>query len=135
MMVRAEYAHLKAEEKAIMIRFVAREMLPGSYEYDIHLSVPDPAWPPDMSEEDKTMWRRRTAKRIDVICKTSSECWILEVTPKLGKAVVGGILMYKYMYEDQYSPMLPVRLGIIVAMDDPSYHPLLEREHIKLWVV
>ena len=134
-MVRAEFAHLKADEKEIMERFITAGLLPGSYEYDIHLSVPDPVWPAGTSEDEKTVWRDRISKRVDAVCTTSDNIWLLEVTPKLSRAAVGGLLLYKQMYAAQYHPMLPIHLGVVVAMDDPAYHPLLAQNNIRLWVV
>jgi len=134
-LVRAEYMHLKADEKEIMQRFITGNFLPGSYEYDVHLTVPDPIWPDTMTEEEKTIWRHRTAKRIDAVCTTSDAVWILEVTPKVSKAAVGGVLLYKQLYRAQYKPFLPVHLGMVVAIDDPAYHQLLKENNIRLWIV
>jgi len=134
-MVRAEFMHLKPDEKEIMERFIVAGLLPGLYEYDVHLSVPDPVWPEGVSEEQKNVWRMRIAKRIDAVCKQPDRIWLLEVTPKLSRAAVGGLLLYKQLYKAGYHPLPPLYLGVITAIDDPAYHPLLKENNITHWVV
>ena len=134
-LVRAEFAHLKPDEREIMRRFVDKKLLEGKYEYDVHLTVPDPVWPEKTTEEEKQIWRSRIAKRIDAVCTTPSGVWIIEVTPKVSKAAVGGLFLYRQMYRAQYHPVLPVHLVCVVAIDDTAYHNLLTENKITLFVV
>ncbi len=75
------------------------------------------------------------AKRIDLVVHSKNEIWIIEITPKVSKAAVGGCLTYKDLYEKQFKPTKPVKLGMIVEVDDPAYHNTLKNLDITLWVV
>ena len=129
------YAHLKADEKAICERWLRAASLQGKMEYDVHLDTPTlnaPAW---WTKKDLTNWNAVTAKRIDLVVHASDAIWIMEITPKVSKAAVGGCLAYKQLYMDQFHPTKPVNLGIICEMDDPAYHQVLKNNEIRLWVV
>jgi len=129
------YAHLKADEKAIAERWVKAIPLQGKREYDVHLATPTlhaPAW---WTKKDLANWDAVTAKRIDMVVHASDAIWIMEITPKVSKAAVGGCLTYKELYEKEFKPSKPVKMGIICEFDDPGYHPILKKEKIGLWVV
>ena len=129
------YAHLKADEKAIAERWVRAIPIQGKREYDVHLDVPvvdPPAW---WTKKDLANWHAVRDKRIDLVIHAQKEIWIMEITPKVSKAAVGGCLFYKELYEKQFKPSLPVKLGIICEMDDPAYHSILKNNEIRLWVV
>jgi hypothetical protein len=129
------YAHLKADEKAICERWLKAASLQGKMEYDVHLDTPTlnaPAW---WTKKDLTNWNAVTAKRIDLVVHASDAIWVMEITPKVSKAAVGGCMFYKGLYEKQFHPSLPVKIGIICEMDDPSYHWILKNNKIRLWVV
>lgn len=134
-MVREEYKHLKADEKAIAQRFVEANLLPGRYEYDVMLQSADVIFPAHWTKKDLEHWSGLRAKRIDIVVHAADAIWILEVTPKLSKAAVGGCLTYKELYVTQLNPSLPVKLGIVVEVDDLTYHPVLGQLGIRLWVV
>ena len=129
------YAHLKADEKAICERWVSLIPLQGRREYDVHLATPTlnaPAW---WTKKDLENWNAVTAKRIDMVVHASDAIWIMEVTPKVSKAAVGGCMTYKELYEKEFKPSKPVKMGIICEMDDPAYHSTLKNNEIGLWVV
>jgi len=75
------------------------------------------------------------AKRIDLVVHGFEYVWIMEITPKVSKAAIGGCLAYKDLYIKQFQPKKEVRLGIIVEVDDPAYHGTLKNNDISLWVV
>ena len=130
-----EYAHLKKDEKAIAERWVRQIPIQGPREYDVHLAVEEPETPAWWTKKDIKIYHGLWDKRIDLVVHSDTAIWIMEVTPKLSKAAVGGCQVYKELYEKQFKPELPVKLGIIVEMDDPNYHSTLEKLEIKLWVV
>ena len=129
------YSHLKADEKAIAKRFYENIFLAGEYHYDVTLDVPEPVIPAWWTKKDREAWAGWRSKRIDLVIKQKQQHIICEITPKLSKAAIGGVLSYRDMYKKQYRPMVPVNLGIIVEMDDPAYHPTLKKNLIRLWVV
>lgn len=130
-----EYAHLKPKEKAIAERWVRQIPIQGPREYDVHLKVEEPVIPAWWTKKDLTIYHGVWDKRIDLVVHANDAIWIMEITPKLSKAAIGGCLAYQELYEKQFMPDLPVKLGIIVEMDDPNYHSTLEKLDIKLWVV
>ena len=134
-MVREEFKHMKPDEKIIAERFVKRGLLLGNYTYDVMLQSPDVKFPAHWTKSDWEHWSGLRAKRIDIVVETAIEIWILEVTPKLSKASVGGVLVYRNMYVDQFKPAKKVRVGIVVEVDDFAYHGILNEHEIALWVV
>jgi len=134
-MVRAEFAHLKKDEIEIAKRFKEQVFLPGEYVYDIHLDIPEleaPAW---WTKKDRDVWLDSRAKRIDLVVKDKEKHWIIEITPKLNRTAIGGVLSYRDLYKKQFKPGVPVAVGIVCEMDDLAYHKTLEINNIKLWVV
>lgn len=134
-MVRAEYKHLKPDEKEIARRFVEGGYLTGEYQYDVILESPDIVFPPTWTKKDFEHWGALRAKRIDLVVNSTKEIWIIEITPKLSKTAIGGVLTYKQMYDKQFKFEKPSRCGIVVEVDDLAYHPTLEQFRITLWVV
>jgi len=135
MVVLREYSHLKADEKLIAERWVKQVPIQGRREWDLHLNVPPVELPAYWTKKDIANYEGLKAKRIDLVVHADREIWIIEITPKVSKAAVGGCLTYKNLYEKQFKPSKPVRLGIIVEVDDPAYHDTLKNNDINLWVV
>jgi len=107
----------------------------GIREYDVTLDVPLPVLPAYWTKLDIQRYGEKRKKRIDMVVHADDAVWIMEITPKVSKAAVGGCLSYKDMYIKQYHPTKPVKLGIIVEVDDEAYHDTLKKNDIKLWVV
>lgn len=134
-MVRAEFAHMQNLEAAIMQRFRDANLLPGNYDYDIHLDVPEPEWPPRLTELERRQWKQLIAKRIDAVCVRPDVIWILEVTPRESTRALGAMLVYKDLYLRQFKPTKPVSLGLVVEMADPALAMVRAAQGIRLWVV
>jgi len=126
---------MKADEKIIAERFYNLGLLPGDYEYDVALESPGVVFPAHWTKADFEHWSALRAKRIDIVVKTETAVWILEVTPKLSKAAIGGVVTYRDMYMKQFNPRAPTNVGIVVEVDDLAYHATLQKYGIKLWVV
>ena len=134
-MVNQQYTHLKPDEKEIAKRFVEKDIFPGEYIYDVHLDVETPTPPDHWTNKEIRAYQTLRAKRIDLLVKRPDGIWIFEITPKVSKAAVGGVLTYRDLYIEQFKPKVPVHVGIIVEMDDKAYHPTLDKLGIELWVV
>ena len=132
---RKPFYHLKKDEKEICKRFIRLADIAGDYWYDVHLESKGLKIPSHWTKHDIDRWMNLLAKRVDLLVVQEGQHWIFEITPKLSKASIGGCLTYKDLYIDQFKPGLPVRMGIVVEMDDPTYHSLLESFGIKLFVV
>jgi len=131
----SQYTHLKKDEKAIAKRFRARYYFPGEWVYDQHLDVPAVALPAWWTKKDRESFADLKAKRIDLLIKGPEEHWIMEITPKLSKPAVGGCLVYRDLYIKQFKPDVPVKLGIVVEVDDPAYHSTCVKSGISWFVV
>jgi len=107
----------------------------GAREYDVHLQVQEPETPAWWTKKDLKMYHGLWDKRIDMVVHAVDAIWIMEITPKLSKAAVGGCVAYGELYEKEFKPSKKIKLGIIVEMDDPNYHSTLKKLDIKLWVV
>lgn len=130
-----EFAHLKKDEKAIAERWIRQVPIQGPREYDVHLKVEEPEIPAWWTKKDIKQYHDLWDKRIDLVVHGSDATWIMEITPKLSKAAIGGCQVYKDLYEKQFDLTKPVRMGIIVELDDPNYHDALKKLDIRLWVV
>ena len=130
-----EYAHLKADEKTIAERWVMKVPIQGRREWDVHLKTPDLIVPAYWTKQEVSRWKDLVSKRIDLVVHADDAVWIMEITPKVSKAAIGGCIVYRNLYIKQYQPTKEVRLGIIVEVDDPAYHDTLKKLEISLWVV
>jgi len=107
----------------------------GIREWDVHLEVQEVEIPAHWTKKDMRLYHALYDKRIDLVVHSDDSIWVMEITPKLSKMAIGGCLAYKDLYEKQFKPDLPVKMGIIVEVDDPNYHSTLEKLDIRLWVV
>lgn len=130
-----EYAHLKAEEKEIARRWTDLVPIQGRREWDVHLEVPLPELPAWWTKRDIERYSFSRHKRIDLVVHGFEYIWIMEITPLLSKPAIGGCQVYQDLYIKQFKPEKPVKLGIIVEVDDPAYHDTLKKLNIELWVV
>jgi hypothetical protein len=99
------------------------------------LDVPDIRVPAHWTKKDLEHWSGLRAKRIDLVVKEDTKHWVIEITPKLSKAAIGGVEVYRDLYKEQYRPNLPVAVGVVVEVDDPAYRPYCEKANIKVWIV
>lgn len=132
---RKPFRHLKKDEKEIAERFLAHYSLGGINYWDVHLDSPDLHFPDHWTKREIEHWKTLRAKRIDLLIVRKEDIWIFEITPKVSKAAVGGVLSYRDMFKRQYKPHKPVKVGIVVAVDDPAYHNIIDIYNIKLYVV
>lgn len=130
-----EYAHLKKDEQRIAERWVRKAPIQGRREWDVHLPAVEYKLPEYWTKKDIANWHSLYDKRIDLVVHAKDAIWIMEITPKVSKAAIGGCIAYRDMYLRNFIPTKPVKLGIIVELDDPNYHPTLKALRIRLWVV
>jgi hypothetical protein len=134
-MVQAEFKHLKKDEKEIAVRFRNNAYLDGEYIYDVELKTPQIHVPAHWTKKDIEQWETLKSKRIDLVVKQPNRIWVIEITPKLSKAAVGGVMTYRELYLAQYKPKQDVYLGVVCEVDDPGYHSTCQRFGIRIWVV
>jgi hypothetical protein len=134
-LVRAEFKHLKANEKEIAERFRNNAYLDGKYIYDVELKASEVIVPAHWTKKDIEHWEALKSKRIDLVVEQDNKVWIIEITPKLSKAAIGGVISYRELYQTQYKPKVAVSLAVVCEVDDPAYHTTCNRFGIKIWVV
>lgn len=113
------FPHLLPAEGLIWARFL---QLHGAewdrFEYDVHVGQGhpiDPNWP----DYIKRMVRKLSPQRIDVVGWKGGMPTIFEVSPRLGSATVGHLLMYRYLFTAQF-PGTPRPELVAVG---PRIHP------------
>lgn len=107
----------------------------GEYWYDVHLESKELRFPAHWTKKDIETWKTLLAKRIDLLIVQDKAHWVLEVTPKVSKAALGGCLTYRDLYQEQFEPGVPVHVGIVCEVDDPAYHHTLIKNNVRLFVV
>lgn len=130
-----KFIHLKPDEKKIAERFEKLRILDGEYVYDVHLDVPEVQFPDWYTKKDIEHWKTLRAKRIDLLVKQKDKHWIIEITPKISKAAIGGVITYRELYKDQYKPGVPVFVAVVCEVDDPAYRFIAEKQGIHVWIV
>ncbi|MBW2672732.1 MAG: hypothetical protein JRD89_04840 [Deltaproteobacteria bacterium] len=129
------FPHMKPVEVEIMQRFIELAPLGTEYEYDVRLFPEIKPLAPGADEEAYKAWLLLKAKRIDAVAHTPDAIWILEVKDRLRPSAVGQLLVYRDLYDRQFHPLKPLRLGVVCGDDDPLVRPTCAEHGIKVWVV
>lgn len=134
-MVRPKYPHMRPEETKIMDDFHKMIKFQAEFEYDVHVRdkiMPSPSY---MTANEATIWAQQTAKRIDVVIKTTDTIYTAEIKDRNRPSALGQALTYAYLYTKQYAPGLPVKPAIICTLDDPDMHQVCDFYNVRVWVV
>ncbi|MFQ6061842.1 MAG: hypothetical protein ACE5J9_01525 [Methanosarcinales archaeon] len=73
-------------------------------------------------------------KFIDIVCKTQSCDWILEVKKELNMESLGQVLVYKFMYSKE-NPEKKVKAGIVCLKSDPDIYEVCTEYKVKVFVL
>jgi len=129
------FRHYKHAELEIAKRFIRQLKITGEWYFDVYLETEMSKWIREKAEpiniRDIVPW----LKRIDGICFAKDGIHIVEFKERLNSTLIGELIVYERMYKEQYQPKEPVYLDAVVAVDDPTLHPDILRNHIKLYVV
>jgi hypothetical protein len=109
------YPHMLSEDVAVWTRWLSGN--PGRLQgcwYDVHVGVAVDV-PNDVPEEMKRVSLAVTRKRIDVVCLSGQELWVVEVKPFAGFTALGQVVGYRRLFVAEYSVELPV-VGVCVCM-------------------
>lgn len=135
MELRPKFPHFKEHETRILREFLAKKELEGRYEFDVRLFPEIKPLEEGADPGAYYAWLMLRAKRIDALCETADTIWILEVKDVLRPSAVGQVLLYADVYDRQFHPLKPLRLGIVAGEDDPVVRPTCDRLGIKVWIM
>lgn len=71
-----------------------------------------------------------TQKKIDVVGYIRNEIWIVEVKPFASSSALGQLLTYRLLYDETYSPKLPVKMMIITNQLKTDYNKVFSTHGI-----
>ena len=133
--IRPPFPHFKPHEVKIMRLFLGLGLLKGEYRFNVRLfpEVIEPA--PEAEPEMYFAWHMLRAKRIDAVCERPDAIWLLEVKDVLRPSAIGELLTYRALYDRQFRPLRPLRLGVVCGEDDELVRPACEEQGIRVWVL
>ena len=134
-MARPKFPHFTLEEARTLELFQASRILVGKWSYDVRLRSKRAAKCPYKEEWLRRMWEAVTAKRIDAVCERDSDINIIEVKRYMLPAGIGQLLVYSYMYAEQFKPNKPIKLWYVTYYNDPDVEEICKRLGIKTWSV
>jgi len=126
------FRHFRPAELWLAKEFIRKALIPGTYYFDVYLLTEDAEdW---IRRQPEELWRMAIPymHRIDMICITEEEIWIVEFKIRLKYSGVGQLLVYRDWFKRQYKPTKPVKLVCVVAYDRPELHETLRKEDIRL---
>jgi hypothetical protein len=83
----------------------------------------------------KTMVQKLSPKRIDAVGYKGGSPTILEVTPRAGRATAGALLMYRYLFVQQYPATMQPALAAVCPRIDPDLARYLASEGVTVFLV
>ena len=127
------FPHAKPIETEILKKWLEQAPLGTEYEFDVRLYPEIRPLRPTDDPEMYYAWMMLRAKRIDVVAHTRDAIWLLEVKDRLRPSAIGQLLVYRNLYERQFRPLLPIRLGVICGDTDPMVEPACADLGIKIF--
>lgn len=134
-MPKPKYPHMREWEMTIMDRFLQKNTIEATFNYDVHVRINDKVPLYNATDAEKILWRQMTAFRIDAVMETPAHIYVIEVKDRLRPSAIGQALTYALLYEKKNKPTKPVTPAIVCGMDDPDTHDVCDKYGIKVWVV
>ena len=133
--IEGRFRTFKAEEQVLAEAFLAT----GALEGDVRTGVPLET---ERSREvlrmdpTATFWRRYPWMfKPDLVVETPTEVWLVELEMDLRLMNLARQEIYRDLYEEQYRPTKPVRLGAVARLDSPEMHGYLESHGVRVWIL
>jgi len=130
-----KYPHMLPVEAELWDKFLAiRRPEFIKLEYDVHVGelIDEP---PGLPEYLKGMLQAVYRKRIDVVAYDPDRIYVIEVKPRAGLSAIGQVMAYKLLYQDEFTPNVPVEMRIVcerIATDIPR---IAKELNIGIWQV
>ncbi len=130
-----QFAHLMPKESEVWAAFlVAHGAEYDRFVYDVHVGQGHPL-DPDWPDYIRAMVGVISPKRIDVVGYLGTQPTIFEVSPRDTRTIPGALLMYRYLYRQQF-PQDPVpKLAAVLPRVDPDMARYLASEGVTVYLV
>ena len=122
-------------EQIILRMFLQTKILKGRALFNFLLTPTDIQHSQFADQAGMKLWAKLKSKRIDCLLENNLDIWILEVKDVVRPNAIGQLLVYKAMYESQFKPVKPVKLGIIAGMDDLDVRRVAQMNDINIFIV
>ena len=126
------YPHMLFEDCAVWSRWLAANAhrLTGVW-YDVHVGRPM-AVPPDLQPLMIDVAAAVSRKRIDVVARTPTERWVIEVKPYGNYTALGQAVVYSRLFSLEHPGGLPVVPMVVCAQIDPDLPDDYARLHVRV---
>lgn len=134
-MVQAKYVHMLREDHATWTRFLQSKAL--RFEevwYDVHVGAPM-AVPIGSPEFMKDVVDGVSRKRIDVVGRIGSKIFIVEVKPHANMQAVGQAIIYKALFEKEFTVDGSVNALIVSIKCDRDILETAEKMEVQIIAV
>ena len=134
-MAKIKFPHFTLEEAKVLEEFQKRFPYFTNWRYDVKLK----SRKLDLAKIDdpilKKMWYHLTAKRIDAVCEDNENIYIIEVKRYMMASGIGQLLVYQYMFNEQFKPKKNIKLWLISYYPDPDVEHIANQLGIRTWSV
>ena len=130
-----KYPHMLPVEAELWDKFL-RERTPEfiKLEYDVHVGdVPPP--PETLPDYLKGMFQSVYSKRIDVVAHDPDKIYVIEVKPRAGMTALGQVLAYKFLYERDFKPIVPVEMRLVCERKEMNIDEIAAPYGVYIWQV
>jgi len=132
-MPKVRFPHFTLEEAKVLEEFMRSGILDGKWSFDVRLKSKKAEAVKIEDEMMRVMWEALTAKRIDAVCETPVDVNIIEVKRVMLPSGIGQLMVYAYMYNEQFKPKKPVKLWYVTWYNDPDVEHIANQLGIKTW--
>lgn len=130
-----KYPHMLPNETDLWDRFLkVTDIKFQGFDYDVHVGdlVEAPAATPEyLTPMLEAVYR----KRIDAVGYCEDCIWLFEVKNRAGLSAMGQVLAYKALFERDFKPSLPVKLGVVCEAKATDVDYLYQLNDITCFVI
>lgn len=133
-------------ENEILDVFIEGKQLQGEWKREVPCGVQKP--PKMLKRENFDEYAEKVAKallakRIDAVCETKDETWIIEVKRRLNPSALGQVLVYQVLWEKDHEippeekeeKLQKLRLGILCRYSDKLVEIACEKYGVKVFLI
>ena len=102
--------------------------------YDVYIGGPFYT-KKELEDPIKRMWYQNLAKRIDVLCETRNEIWIIEVSAEPTLRPMGQLLSYQILWNLDPKVILPEKLVLVASSIDKDLLTVAGALSIQCYII